>query len=542
MDNVNFREFIKCKRDPMHFIFGTHPDGYRYCLTTDPLGGYTKQPFPDLPYLRFLVDLYVKEDLIIVAKSRQMMMTWIGCALLLWQVMFNEAQKVIIQCLKEENANSHIQEKVNVLWQNLPTWLKTQKPAKCIKNHFTIMHEENNAGSDSVIKALQQGADAIRQFTASIIFSDEMAFQDQAKDAYTTSMPTVMGRGKKRGKYIGVSTPNHKNFFYRLWDGGNQDWEDVSAGVRLKKNKSGFAAVALHYSADPQKDQEWVNEVQKTYEGTLEDWEREYEINFSVSGGQKYFPEYTVAIHEKKDIDPVVGRPLLRSWDFGYRNPACVVTQLNTQDQWLFLWEKLGADINIHDFIKMVKEECFVTFPEHHQRTNHEDISDYIDYCDVAGRAKNPQTDISDIQVLNDNFIYPINHKFPISLGLKMIRRFLLLREDMTPNLFIDVDKCPLLAEGFRGAFHFKEDRDGQLKEELFASDNDSVHLFDAAKYIACNHPYISQILTTHGTDPRLQDDPKKMTPNELKSHDYKRIIQGGGVARYPVKHRRLSL
>jgi len=48
--------------------------------------------------------------------------------------------------------------------------------------------------------------------TASGIFADEMAFQEQAEDAFTAARPTFLGGGR----FTGVSTPNFRNFWYRM--------------------------------------------------------------------------------------------------------------------------------------------------------------------------------------------------------------------------------------------------------------------------------------------------------------------------------------
>jgi len=52
----------------------------------------------------------------------------------------------------------------------------------------------------------------LRQYTSSLIISDEMAFQEKAEEAYIAARPTLIGGGK----FIGISSPNYKEFFYQM--------------------------------------------------------------------------------------------------------------------------------------------------------------------------------------------------------------------------------------------------------------------------------------------------------------------------------------
>jgi phage FluMu gp28-like protein len=66
---------------------------------------------------------------------------------------------------------------------------------------------------DSAIYGMSQDSDALRQYTATSVFWDEMAFHEHAYAAYGAVKPTLMGGGR----LCGVSTPNGKNnLFYDL--------------------------------------------------------------------------------------------------------------------------------------------------------------------------------------------------------------------------------------------------------------------------------------------------------------------------------------
>lgn len=528
-DVHNFVEYARCKNDAEYFVFN-------YCLTKDEHEKGKKalaKHFPQTEYLKFLINQYVNEDLIIVAKSRQMMITWIYSALLLWTLLFKDAQLIIVQCLKEDRADEHLRVKIFYMWANLPDWMKGQLYCTYKKNNIERWDKRREKVISRVL-AVQQGENAVRQFTASVIFSDEMAMQDEAEQAYSASIPSIDGGGK----YIGVSTPNYQNFFYRLWHNDCTEWEEVSRGLMVKHNKNGFSAIRLHYTADPRKDPlispDWYDNNRPKY--TDDAWEREHEINFHVQAGLKYFPEYRPDVHEDASLRPIEGFDLLRTWDFGYRVSACTVSQLNSHGEWCILAEFKGVDTDTRTFVVDTIDKLRALFPDFKQRSrSRKDETDYIDYCDVAGRQKSSKSDKTDIEIMNDLFIYPINQKQPKAAGFKIMR--LHIKPTEPAKFKINPASCPELTEGFRGAFHFKKEVDGKMAEEEYAKDSDCIHFMDCLKYTAFLNPDLSRIIT-----PTLREKKKKyehMSMTEKIWHDYERTCKAQSAKE--VKFRRLG-
>ena len=167
--------------------------------------------FPDKKYLRELVTQWLDNDLLLVVKSRQMMISWLMCALHLWDTMYHEGRICFIVSKKEDDANFSRElsmlSRVKFIYDRLPEELKVehhirQKPA-CFE--FPNIH--------SSLYGVSQDSDALRQYTATTLFWDEMAFHEHAAQAYAAVKPTIDGGGK----LCGVSTPNGKlNLFYDL--------------------------------------------------------------------------------------------------------------------------------------------------------------------------------------------------------------------------------------------------------------------------------------------------------------------------------------
>ena len=160
--------------------------------------------FPDRDYLRILSDLWLRTQLLLVPKSRQMLITWLFVSCYLWDTIFKRGRLNFFQSKKEEDADRLIQ-RAYFIWQHQPDWIKALNPAIYTFCHlkFPITHSE--------IWGVPQGGDQIRQYTSSGIFSDEMAFQTDAEDAYTGALPTIKGGGK----FTGVSSAN-PGFFHFL--------------------------------------------------------------------------------------------------------------------------------------------------------------------------------------------------------------------------------------------------------------------------------------------------------------------------------------
>lgn len=157
---------------------------------------------PDLAYLRQVAWTWVYEPLLLVAKSRQIMMTWLFSAIAAQQV-FTPARRVAFICKKFESADANL-ERVNTIVNNLPPGLGNPQVDR-IKGYLSC------PATGSLIQAVDENAEkALRQFTFSWIYSDESSFQANLDEQYKAALPTVKGGGR----YTGVSTPNGQDTFH----------------------------------------------------------------------------------------------------------------------------------------------------------------------------------------------------------------------------------------------------------------------------------------------------------------------------------------
>lgn len=224
-------------RDPHAFVFGH--DGEHPVRTKDEHDAHDpEQPFPDLPYLRCLLDCllvsghfcdaadaaYALEwgiplphlrqqaltGTLFIEKSRQILASWLCCAYLLWRAKFHAHQLIIVQSKKEEDAAKFVfvkeaqQARISYIESRLPDWLQDQlfitKGMRSGGRLLSALHRADYGNlyfqNGSRIWAVPQGGDVIRSNTPSCLFSDEAAFQPDFGLAYQAALPALRGGGQ----------------------------------------------------------------------------------------------------------------------------------------------------------------------------------------------------------------------------------------------------------------------------------------------------------------------------------------------------------
>lgn len=206
-------EWHLCKDDPYYFLVN-------WAKTLDVHDDINPiKPFPDKEYIKILTNIWLKTQLLLVPKSRQMMMSWLFTTLYLWDTIFHTARVTFFQSKKAEDADD-ILKRSKFVWDNLPKFLKRYNQdgkfyeLKCNPQHNGqhVTGKMMFPSINSEIRAIPEGGDVIRMHVASGILSDEMAFQPEARAAWTASKPTI----SSKGRFTGVSTAEHNSFFEEL--------------------------------------------------------------------------------------------------------------------------------------------------------------------------------------------------------------------------------------------------------------------------------------------------------------------------------------
>jgi len=319
---------------------------------------------PSWPYIKKLVHHIHHNDWAYVWKSRQVMVTWTVLSYCLWVLLFHRGKKVAFQSKKGDDANELIK-RVKIIYDKLPSWKPLAEFTYCSIKVPELLSEGYG---------IPQGEEQLRQYTYSVIFSDEFGFQEKLRETFGAAKPTVDGGGK----FIAVTTPPRlKNFAYSCL------------------TEPLFKVLKVHYSERPDRGPEWKI---KAKEGmSQEDWDREYELIVVVTGTSRIFTPFNESIHVNSNLVYNHSVTLYRGWDFGFHRPFCGFAQIDLDDRFLILDCLLGKDILVDRFAERVVAFTNSNFPK----------AIIKDMCDHAGSQVSDKTDSTSIQILNKLGIYP---------------------------------------------------------------------------------------------------------------------------------------
>ena len=225
-------EYLRAKKSAQYFLFDS-----RQLVTKDehdPV--HPVKPFPQDLYLRSLLDCLLvsgklmqpaearfaleaghtegflrkahDSGLLMVEKSRQLLVTWLVVAYCLWRAKFVPHQLLLIQSKKAEDAENLVFRKeadigrMSFLESHLPKHLRSVSfPKGASEGHLFFPN-------GSHVWGIPEGGDIIRSNTPSVIFSDESAFQPEFGNSFTAARPCVAGGGQ----YVAVSSAEPGEF------------------------------------------------------------------------------------------------------------------------------------------------------------------------------------------------------------------------------------------------------------------------------------------------------------------------------------------
>lgn len=442
------------------------------CFTVNEAKHGAVEHFPKLDYLARVDEIIHGEQVAAFPKSRRMMMTWRCLANLLHFAMFGKNLSIFVQSKKyDDSAYLLGDSRLLFLYEHLPKgypWPRVER-----KTRSKMGYDYIKLSNGCEFRAVAEGADQLRQYTASVVYCTEMAFWDFAQATWNSLRPTIEGGGR-----IFIDSSANPGFFCQLVTGqlneGEPDEEqephDVMQGVH-EYRKNGVYVARIHYTADPSKrSEEWKAREKKGT--TTEGWEREYEINWTVSAEPKYYPEFNYNLHvANEELKPMAGRPLIRGWDYGL-TPATVIAQTTAKGQLLILTELQSWDCGMLAHGRAVQAEM-ATYYSGYTCT---------DVGDPAGNQRAQSDESTANQLLYDNYGISVEPGELSQTGRSEAIRYFLttLTPDGKPLLLLD-PRCQMLIEAFTGGYHRKMVANRVLDEP---EKNEYSHLMDCLAYI----------------------------------------------------------
>lgn len=426
----HFIELIKCRENPYVFFC-------KYLYTVERKKG--KMKFPEYPYLKKLVDVLKKERLVVILKSRQMLISWTVTAFVVWDMLFNRNSDNLFISKRKDEAIELLR-RAKYIFDNLPEWMK---PEIGVNTKSVFELKEKN----SRIISLPATPDIGRTYSPNRVFADEMAFIPHDREIFSSLQPALDGGGA----FIGVSTSN----------GPNTKHAELLLGVP----ENGWKRIDIHYALNPEKNETWKKEAKKGI--SEEDWKREQEMDLYSCGNLVYeiFNESDHIIY----YSICETMRTFRGIDFGYHTPVVLWGQLTSDDKLIIFDEWVGDNNTTEEMIEAIK------MIDKKHGIDEENVE--MTYCDPAGSAKNDEG-ISPVEKLKEAGIKVNFRSSGVLAGVNLVREKL-RSADGRISLLVSKN-CERLISDFRG-YRKKEKSDEPKKDGI------TDHTMDALRYMVIN-------------------------------------------------------
>ena len=244
------KEILVSTRNPVYFI-----------------DNFVRVAHPDLGLIPLKTFKFQKEVLgefqdhrhNIILKGRQLGISTITAAFVLWLMLFNDEKSVLVVATKQGTA-ANLLRKVLKMYENLPQWMQDVSEVH-IKNQSRF---ELKNGSFLVAEATSGNAG--RSEALSLLVIDEAATVEGLDEMWTSLRPTLaLG-----GNCIVISTPKGASGWY---------YEKCMSAMEGTNN---FNLITLPWYVHPDRDQKWFEE--ETAEMDIREIAQEYECDFNLSG------------------------------------------------------------------------------------------------------------------------------------------------------------------------------------------------------------------------------------------------------------------
>ena len=186
-------------------------------VTRDEANAGVVAPMPKKDYLDRIDQAFLEYPVLVIPKSRRMMITWRLLALHLWHGLFHKNQAIFIQSKKaEDSAYLMGDDRLMFMYKRLPKkkYIVWPKITRKMKDNGGRGYDTIQLSNGTTFYAVAEGADQLRQYTASRVYCTEMAFWERAEPTWTSLRPTIQGGGR-----IVIDSSANPGFFEKLVEG-----------------------------------------------------------------------------------------------------------------------------------------------------------------------------------------------------------------------------------------------------------------------------------------------------------------------------------
>jgi hypothetical protein len=305
-DVVLLRQFFAAGTHPRYFLpHVTCPDSrggglFKFATLTVEEANHLAMPFEgkEIPtrrghtargktswlWQRDYLDEIIENSFTATLKARQLGVSWIWCAVILWDLCFWPGVDCLIYSIKEDDAIEQVN-RVWDMWLSLPDWFKALLGLKVLKPYGDArptqrIEFEHADGRVSTVTGMPATKKAGHSRVARRVLFDEMAHQEFAREIWKAIIPAA---GDLGGNIGGVSTANGMsdgggggNFFHEVYIGaGGVDYPNVRA-------------IFIPWHSHPGRTQEWFEGLNLDRASKAEQYPEDDDEAFLLTG-QPFF-------------------------------------------------------------------------------------------------------------------------------------------------------------------------------------------------------------------------------------------------------------
>jgi hypothetical protein len=447
----------------------------RFCWIESDRGGPPRR-FQLWPFQVEALRAFDKYDRVLVLKARQLGLSWLADVYALWLCTFNTGQTVLIFSYTQREAEEEIR-RIKVMHDRLPPQLRRDRTKPDSKNNVEF------PGMKSRIMSLPSTSDAGTGFTTQLVIVQEISKILNIETLMTAVAPTI-GPG---GKLLGISTARgFGNTFHRMWQAceGKLSPDHVEG-----PNDSPYVPLFFPRDAHPERDAAW-HDAKRRELGNDRAFRQEYPSTpaeaFQLAGDSPFADYFSRSTHHigyirsptMEGVHPEQRDPVWRGIDFGINTAVCY-------------WMEVRPGGVVVVFSELVLEQRPTpTFAAEILRRDGElGLTTMLvrSGVDPAGGARDPQTTIPDVRILEDVGI-PVavdrRGKFARVGPSDRVGQMQYLLENR--RLLVNCSECPRLAQAFEQA-QWDSYAVGGVVKDTYKKDGINDHSLDSLGYALIN-------------------------------------------------------
>lgn len=227
-------------------------------------------------------------------KARQIGITWVALMYCAHDLIYHPGHTVIALS-KSKNDADELVRRFGMILEHMPSLLEGGGIRFEVKKSEVVIFAE---GKKSRFTSFAASRSAGRSFTANILLIDEWAFQEWAREIWTSAYPTI--NRPTGGKVIGISTIKRGTLFEELWVGENN-----------------FKKIFISVFADPRRSGAWYEATKRDLgEKILQEYPRSAEEALADVGG-RFFHEFDLSRHVIEPFSIPRDWQIYSSMDYG---------------------------------------------------------------------------------------------------------------------------------------------------------------------------------------------------------------------------------